>query len=162
MSPRLDYPTASPAAFKAMLGLETATRASGLETSLVELVKLHASQINGCAYCLDMHGKDARALGESAQRLDLLSAWREAPCYSARERAALAWTEARTRIAETGVPDTVYAQAREQFDERELVDLSLAVIAINGWNRLAIAFRPDVGSYRSPHAAASGPDQPIA
>ncbi|MBS0486562.1 MAG: carboxymuconolactone decarboxylase family protein, partial [Proteobacteria bacterium] len=114
------------------------------------------SQINGCAYCLDMHSKDARAAGETEQRLYLLDAWREAPFYSARERAALAWTEALTRIAGNDVPDALYAEARQHFSDKELVDLSLAIIAINGWNRLAIPFRSQAGTYQpGAHAKAT-------
>ncbi len=150
---RIDFPHASPEAFKALLHVEQQIHRSGLEPSLLELVKMRASQINGCAYCLDMHSKDARALGETEQRLYVLPAWREAPFYSERERAALAWTEAMTRLADGGVPDEVYAEARQHFDEKALVDLSLAVVAINAWNRMAIAFRSDVGSYVSPHKA---------
>lgn len=150
---RLDYQAALPAALKAMVGLEVAFHESTLEPELIELVKLRASQINGCAYCLDMHSKDARARGETEQRLYLLPAWRDAPCYSERERAALAWTEAVTGIAATrDVPDDIYAEARTHFDEKALVDLTLAVIAINGWNRLNVAFRTAVGDYVSPHA----------
>ena len=131
MQQRLDYKTASPAAFNAMLHTEQQVHKSGLEESLLELVKSRASQINGCAWCLDMHTKDARARGETEQRLYLLSAWREAPFYSERERAALAWTEAVTRIADNhDVPDDVYAQARAQFDEKALVDLTLAANAM--------------------------------
>ncbi|HNQ56871.1 MAG TPA: carboxymuconolactone decarboxylase family protein [Candidatus Desulfobacillus denitrificans] len=155
MLQRLDYKLASPEAFKAMLHTEQQIHRSGLEASLLELVKTRASQINGCAWCLDMHTKDARAQGETEQRLYLLTAWREAPCYSARERAALAWTEAVTRIAEThDVPDAAYKEARRHFDEKALVDLTLAIIAINGWNRLNVAFRTTVGDYVSPHGKA--------
>ncbi|MBE7460653.1 MAG: carboxymuconolactone decarboxylase family protein [Rhodocyclaceae bacterium] len=155
MQQRLDYKLASPEAFKAMLHTEQQIHRSGLEASLLELVKTRASQINGCAWCLDMHTKDARAQGETEQRLYLLTAWREAPCYSARERAALAWTEAVTRIAEThDVPDAAYEEARRHFDEKALVDLTLAIIAINGWNRLNVAFRTTVGDYVSPHGKA--------
>lgn len=150
---RLNYQLASPEAFKAMLHTEQQVHRSGLEESLLELVKTRASQINGCAWCLDMHTKDARARGETEQRLYLLSAWREAPCYSPRERAALAWTEAVTQIATHEVSDAVYAEARTQFDEKALVDLTLAIIAINGWNRMNVAFRTRVGDYVSPHAA---------
>jgi AhpD family alkylhydroperoxidase len=153
MHQRIDYRTASPGAFQALLGVELQVRQSGLETSLLELVKTRASQINGCAFCLDMHSKDARACGETEQRLYLLAAWREAPCYSERERAALAWTEAVTQIALAGVSDALYAEVRRHFDEQTLVDLTLAIIAINGWNRMAIAFRSEVGGYVSPHAA---------
>lgn len=154
MSQRLDYKTASADAFKAMLQLEHRVHKSGLEPLLLELVKSRASQLNGCAWCLDMHSKDARALGETEQRLYLLAAWRDAPCYSERERAALAWTEALTQLASTAdVPDEVYAQARRHFDEKQLVDLTLAIISINGWNRLNVAFRTDIGDYVSPRAA---------
>ena len=153
MEERLRYAQASPDAFKAMLNTEQQVRRSGLESSLLELVKMRASQINGCAWCLDMHAKDARALGETEQRLHLLPVWRDAPCYTERERAALAWTEAVTNIAAThDVPDAVYAQARAQFDEKALVDLTLAVVSINGWNRMNVAFRSKVGDYVSPHA----------
>ena len=148
MSQRLDYKTASPKGFAAMLGLEQHARSSGLEHSLLELVKTRASQLNGCAFCLDMHTQDARAAGEREQRLYLLPAWREAHCYTPRERAALAWTEALTRLQEHGVPDAVYAEARAHFDEKALVDLSLAIVAINGWNRLSMAFRVPSGSYQ--------------
>lgn len=151
MHQRLDYKLASPAAFNAMLSVEHQVHESGLEATLLELIKTRVSQINGCAWCLDMHTKDARARGETEQRLYLLSSWREAPCYTERERAALAWTEAVTRIAEGGVPDEVYAEARNHFDEKQLVDLTLAVIAINGWNRMNVAFQTEVGSYVSPH-----------
>ena len=154
MHQRLDYQRASPEAFKAMLHVEQQVHRSGLEESLLELVKTRASQINGCAWCLDMHTKDARARGETEQRLYLISAWREAPCYSERERDALAWTEAVTEVAAThDVPDAVYEEARRHFDEKALVDLTLAIIAINGWNRLNVAFRTEVGNYVSPHAA---------
>jgi AhpD family alkylhydroperoxidase len=156
MSKRVDYSKASPAAFRAMFGLERYVRGCGLEASLLELVKMRASQINGCAFCLDMHSKDARAAGETEQRLYLLSAWREAPFYTPRERAALAWTEVLTLIADGHVPDEVYAEAREHFGERELVDLSLAVVAINGWNRLSVAFRAEAGTYQPGAPAAEG------
>ncbi len=156
MSTRIDYSKASPAAFRAMLGLERYVRGCGLEASLLELVKMRASQINGCAFCLDMHSKDARAAGETEQRLYLLDAWRESPLYTDRERAALAWTEALTLVAADQVPDEVYARAREHFGEKELVDLSLAVVAINGWNRLAIGFRSEVGAYQPGAPAAEG------
>jgi AhpD family alkylhydroperoxidase len=120
---------------------------------LLELVKTRASQLNGCAFCLDMHTKDARAGGETEQRLYALSAWRETPFFDARERAALGWTEAVTRLGDHPVPDEIYAEARQQFDERSLVDLTLAIVAINGWNRLAIAFRKEPGTYQPPPAA---------
>ncbi len=121
---------------------------TGLETSLLHLVKTRASQINGCAWCLDMHTKDARADGETEQRLYALSAWRETPFYTSRERAALAWTESVTLVSQTDVPDQVYEEARKQFSEKELVDLTMAVIAINGWNRLNVAFRTVPGTYQ--------------
>lgn len=152
MEPRLNYGKVSPEAMRAMRGLETVVKESGLETSLLELVKTRASQINGCAYCLDMHTQDARAAGESEQRLYTLSAWHETPFFSERERAALAWTEAITLIGESGAPDEVYEMAREHFDEQELVALTMAIIAINGWNRLAIGFRTVPGSYKRPSA----------
>src|SRR5919202_1970171 len=123
------------------MALETYVRNSGLEPSLIHLVKTRASQINGCAYCLDMHTRDARALGETEQRLYVLPAWRESPLYTDRERAALAWTEALTQISETHAPDDVYQLAKTQFTEEELVNLSMLIVAINGWNRLAIGFR---------------------
>jgi len=148
MKERIDWKTVAPQGFAAQLGLETYARRSGLEGTLLELVKTRASQINGCAYCLDMHTKDARADGETEQRLYALAAWREAPFYSDRERAALAWTEAVTRIGENGTTDELYAEARRHFGEKELVDLTLAIVAINGWNRLAVAFRTPAGSYQ--------------
>ncbi len=152
MTQRIRYAQASPDGFKAMRKLQEYVENSGLEHSLLELVKMRASQINHCAYCLDMHSKDARAGGETEQRLYALDAWRETPFYSERERAALAWTEALTRISENDVSDALYAEARQHFSEKELVDLSLAIIAINGWNRLAIAFRSIPGTYQ-PSAA---------
>ena len=152
MKQRIDYKLASPETFNAMIHVEHQIHKSGLEELLLELVKSRASQINGCAYCIDMHTKDARAAGETEQRLYVLDAWREAPFYTARERAALAWTEALTRISKTKeVSDEIYAEARKYFSEKELVDLSLAIIAINGWNRLNVAFRTTVGDYVSPH-----------
>ena len=157
MEQRLDYGRIGPGGVRAMAGLERYVREeSGLAPELLELVKLRASQINGCAYCLDMHTKDARALGMTEQRLYLLSAWREAPCYSARERAALAWTEAVTLVSAAGVSDELYREARSELSEKELVDLTLAVVVINGWNRLAISFRPVVGSYQPPGFATAG------
>ena len=147
MQSRLDYAKAAPAALRAHYTLEEYVRGCGLELPLLELVKTRASQINGCAYCLDMHTKDARAAGETEQRLYALSAWREAPFYSARERAALAWTEAVTRVGDTHVPDEVFREAREHFSEKELVDLTMAIVVINGWNRLAISFRTVPGTY---------------
>ncbi|HEY8328922.1 MAG TPA: carboxymuconolactone decarboxylase family protein [Rhodanobacter sp.] len=144
---RVDYRKAAPDAFKAMLALEAGVHRTGLEPSLIELVKMRVSQINGCAYCLDMHSKDARAAGETEQRLYLLSAWREAPFYTDRERAALSWAEAITLVATNDLPDALYDEVRTQFDEKGMVELTLAIIAINGWNRLAIGFRAEVGGY---------------
>ena len=154
MQPRLDSQKVSPGAYQAMLGLETFVRKSKLEHSLIELVKMRASQINGCAYCLDMHSKDARAAGETEQRLYALNAWRETPFFTDRERAALAWTEAVTLVTNGHVPDAVYEEARQQFSDEELVNLTMAVVTINGWNRLAIAFRAVPGEYQP--AAAEG------
>ncbi|MBZ5593707.1 MAG: carboxymuconolactone decarboxylase family protein [Acidobacteriia bacterium] len=156
MQPRLDYQKNAPkGALEAMLSLEKSVRASGLEHPLLELVKARASQINGCAYCIDMHTKDARALGETEQRLYALSAWRETPFYSERERAALEWAEALTLISQTNVPDELYDRVRKHFTEAELASLTLALVAINGWNRIAIPFRVVPGSYqRNPSAAA--------
>ena len=148
MKPRIDFTKVSPRALQAMMGLQTYVNHSGLEHSLLGLMKMRASQINGCAYCLDMHFKDARAAGETEQRLYLLSAWREAPFYSERERAALEWTEAMTLLTEGHVPDAVYVSVREHFSEAELVDLSMAVVAINGWNRLMVGFRGEAGTYQ--------------
>ncbi|HKA90011.1 MAG TPA: carboxymuconolactone decarboxylase family protein [Haliangiales bacterium] len=148
MEPRLHLTKASPDAYRAMLALERYVAECGLEHALLDLIKLRASQLNGCAYCIDMHWKDARARGETEQRLYGLDAWREAPYYSERERAALAWTEAVTRVAVDHVPDDVYATARAQFDEKQLMDLTVAIGAINVWNRLAIAFRTPAGTYR--------------
>jgi len=146
---RIDYKKMAPEAYKAMLGIETYVRGSGLEGSLLELVKTRVSQINGCAHCLDMHTKEARAAGETEQRLHLLATWREAPFYSDRERAALLWAETLTRISTNDVSDELYAEVRRHFDEKALVDLTLAIIAINGWNRLAVPFRAETGSYRA-------------
>jgi len=142
-------PARFPEVFKAMLGLSAGFARSSLEPALLTLVKVRASQINGCGFCLDMHTKDARLEGETEQRLYLLSAWREAPMYSARERAALAWTEALTRLDHQHVPDAAYSQAIEQFSADELMRLTLAIVAINGWNRFAIAFQREPGSYQA-------------
>ena len=148
MQQRMDYKKSAPNGYKAMSTLEQYVRSSGLEASLLELIKIRASQINGCAFCLDMHTKDARAAGETEQRLYTLSAWHETPFFTERERAALAWTEAVTRVPDTHVPDEVYESVRKHFNEQELVNITLAVVAINGWNRLAIAFRTVPGSYQ--------------
>ena len=150
MERRLDYAHTAPAVSRAMYGLQKYVEESGLEHSLLELVKTRASQINGCAFCIDMHTKDARARGESEQRLYALSAWHEAPFFTDRERAALAWTDAVTLISQTHVPDDVFAEARAQFTDVELVNLTMAVIAINGWNRLAVSFREVAGNYQPP------------
>ncbi len=137
----------NPGIIQAMFGLERQVRQAGFDPGLLDLVRMRASQINGCAYCLDMHSKDARAKGETEQRLFGLDAWRETPYYSARERAALEWTEALTLVAETRVPDDVYERVRAQFSEDELVHLSLAIVSINGWNRLNVAARTVPGGY---------------
>jgi AhpD family alkylhydroperoxidase len=147
MEPRIDYQQADPKALKGMMEIEKYMANSSLERSLYELVKMRASQINGCAFCIDMHSKDARAAGETEQRLYSLDAWRETPFYSERERAALEWTEAVTLISENHVSDELYNRVREHFDEQEIVTLSMAVVAINSWNRLAIPFRTVPGKY---------------
>ena len=157
MLTRIDYKNASPAVIKAMFHLQNTVDRSGLEHSLLELVKLRASQINGCAHCIEMHFKDAKAQGERDERLYLLNAWREAPFYSERERAALLWTETLTLISENGAPDDVYQEVREQFDEQELANLTLAIVTINGWNRFAIGFRAEVGNYEPNKTASSSP-----
>ncbi len=145
---RLDIRHAFPPALKAMLDLEKYLAGSGLPPELLDLIRLRGSQINGCAYCIDMHTKDLRARGETEQRLYLLDAWRESPFYSDRERAALAWTEAVTRVTDGHVPDDVYEQVRGQFSESEIANLTLAAVSINSWNRLNIAFRTVPGSYQ--------------
>ena len=147
MNARIDLMQVNPGILKAMFGLERQVRQSGFDHRLLDLVRMRASQINGCAYCLDMHSKDARAGGETEQRLYGLDAWRETPYYSDRERAALEWTEALTLVSETRVPDDVYDRVRGQFSEDELAHLSLAVVAINGWNRLNVAVRTVPGNY---------------
>jgi AhpD family alkylhydroperoxidase len=147
MQARIDLMRVNPGIMQAMLGLERQVRQAGLDHKLIDLVRMRASQINGCAYCLDMHSKDARAKGETEQRLYGLDAWRETPYYSDRERAALEWTEALTLVAGTRVPDDVYERVRAQFSEDELVHLSLAIVAINGWNRLNVAARTVPGGY---------------
>ncbi len=148
MEPRIQYTKYSHEALKAMLALEAYFKGCSLEEGLLHLIKMRASQINGCAYCLDMHSKDARALGETEQRLYALDAWRETPFYTPRERAALAWTEAVTLVSQTHVPDSVYEETRMEFRENELIDLTYAVVAINSWNRLAIATRAVPGEYQ--------------
>jgi AhpD family alkylhydroperoxidase len=154
MKPRLEMQKVAPQAYRAMAGLEAYVHNAGLEPALLELMKMRASQINGCAYCLDMHSKDARANGETEQRLYALNAWRETPFFSDRERAALAWTEALTLISQTHAPDDVYEEARRYFSEAELVSLTMAIVAINGWNRIAIGFRAVPGTYQPKARAA--------
>jgi len=146
--PRLKYYRASPGAYQALKGMQDYVERCGLERSLLELVKLRASEINGCAFCFDMHWKEARAIGESEERLYMLTTWRESHLYTERERAALAWTEALTLVSQTGAPDELYEEARLQFDEKEIAALSLAIAAINAWNRMAIGFRLVPGWYQ--------------
>jgi AhpD family alkylhydroperoxidase len=148
MAERLNYAKAFPEGIHALLGMEKAIRESGLEASLLELVKTRASQLNGCAYCLDMHTKDARAQGETEQRLYTLNAWRETPFFTPRERAALAWTEAITNIQQGHASDAAFEEVRIEFSEAELVRLTLAIGQINTWNRIAIAFRAEPGTYQ--------------
>ncbi|MGH2511512.1 MAG: carboxymuconolactone decarboxylase family protein [Candidatus Limnocylindrales bacterium] len=146
---RVDYRAVMPEAGQAMRALARVVDSSTLEPPLVELVKLRASQLNGCAHCVDMHTKDARALGEDEQRLHLVAVWREAPCFTPRERAALAWTEDLTLLPRSGATDAAYEAMAAQFDSREQVALTVAIVAINGWNRLAVGFRQPVGTYVS-------------
>jgi AhpD family alkylhydroperoxidase len=148
MEARIDLAKHAPAVGRAMYALEKSMRELGLEPSLLELVRLRASQINGCAYCIDMHTKDARAAGETEQRLYTLAVWHETPFFTDREHAALEWTETVTQIAEAHIPDDVYERVRGQFNEAEIAALTLAIIAINGWNRLAVAFRMPPGTYQ--------------
>jgi AhpD family alkylhydroperoxidase len=153
MNPRIDFYRTSPQGLKAMFAFQTYVNGQGLDEAMMKLVKMRVSQINGCAWCLDMHSKDARAAGESEQRIYLLSAWREAASlYTDKERAALAWAETLTLVQETHVPDEAYDAVRAHFSEEEIVNLSLAVVAINGWNRLQVAFRPEVGTYHPKHS----------
>jgi AhpD family alkylhydroperoxidase len=152
MQPRSEYWKVAPEPFKAMSALEGVLSRSSIEPPLRHMVKLRASQINGCAYCIDMHWKDARALGESEQRLYGLDAWRESPYYTDRERAALEWTEALTRITDGHAPDHVYDSVRSHFSEKELVELTWLLAAINAWNRVAISMRSVAGRYRPPAA----------
>jgi AhpD family alkylhydroperoxidase len=163
MQPRLEFPKVAPAAYRAMLALENyVTKSSGLEPSLLHLVRMRASQINGCAYCLDMHSKDARAIGETEQRLYALNAWRETPFFTDRERAALAWTEAVTLVSQDHVPDSVYDEVRQRFNGEELVNLTLAVAAINSWNRLCISFHAVPGEYQPSKRRVDEPDREVA
>lgn len=152
MEERIEYPNVAPDGVKAMAGLERYLGVCGLEKKLLDLVKLRASQINGCAYCVDMHWKDLRADGESEQRLYSLDAWRETSFYTDRECAALDWTEAVTLVTEGHVPDELYERVRRQFSEKEMVDLTLAIVTINGWNRLCISSRKVAGTYQPPAA----------
>jgi AhpD family alkylhydroperoxidase len=156
MTQRIDYRRVSPAAVQAMAGLQKYVDDCGLEASLLNLVKLRASQINGCAYCVDMHTLDARALGETEQRLYAVAVWREAPFFTERERAALAWTEEVTLISHTKASDAAYEEVQRHLNEKELVDLTMAIIAINGWNRLAVSFRAVAGRYH-PHSSSASP-----
>jgi AhpD family alkylhydroperoxidase len=148
MPARLNFLTASPGTLEAMLELQNKVSNSGLESRLLHLVYLVVSRINGCAYCIDMHSKDLRADGETELRIDLVSVWEETDLYTEREQAAFAWAESVTRVSETHVPDGIFVRARKQFSEEELVKLTLAVVAINGWNRLCIAFRNEPGRYK--------------
>ncbi|GLR95976.1 MULTISPECIES: carboxymuconolactone decarboxylase family protein [Bradyrhizobium] len=141
MKPRMNYFQAAPDTMKALMALEEQIQSTGIEKSLIELIKIRASQINGCAFCINMHSEDARKRGETEQRIYLLNAWRESPAYTERERAALAWTESVTLISQTHAPDDVYEQVRAQFSDEETVNLTMLIGAINAWNRLAIAFR---------------------
>jgi AhpD family alkylhydroperoxidase len=145
---RFDYAKVAPGAYHAMLGLERYLHECGLEQSLLHLIKLRASQVNGCAYCLDMHWKDLKSIGEQDQRLYELDAWEESPFYSDRERAALTWTEAVTRVAQSRVPDDLYNEVRQHFSEKEIADLTLAIATINAWNRLSISARTVPGTYQ--------------
>lgn len=154
MPVRLNYGKIAPGVYDAMDALDQYLAGCGLEESLLHLIRLRASQLNGCAYCLDMHWKDLRALGESEMRLAVLDAWREAPFYTAREQAALAWTEAVTFVTRDHLPDALVHEVRQQFTEKELADLTLAVTTINAWNRLSIAARLVPGKYQpAPRAA---------
>jgi AhpD family alkylhydroperoxidase len=146
---RINWSKISSEGYNAMMGLENFVEKSNLDPKLKELIKIRASQINGCAYCLDMHTKDARAVGESVQRIHLLSAWREAPIYSPRERVAFAWCESLTLLSQSGAPDDIYTELERLFNPEEIVELTLAIAVINSWNRLAVGFRSDVGNYVS-------------
>jgi len=156
MEPRINYAKVASGVLTAMRELEKYLHGCGLEESLIHLIKLRVSQINGCAYCIDMHWKDLRALGEQEQRLYGLDAWEESPYYTDRERAALAWAEAVTDVKDGHVPDAVYDATRKQFEERELADLTLVVATINSWNRLLIAGRAIPGTYQPAHLRKSG------
>ncbi len=153
---KIKYTEVSPEAASVLMNLEKYIYGTGIEHTILELIKLRSSQINGCAYCIDMHTKDARDHGESEQRLYALNAWREAPFYTDRERAALEWTEAVTKISDHCTTDELYNRVREQFSEKELVDLTFAIVSINSWNRLAISFHSLAGSYKPDHPVAKG------
>jgi AhpD family alkylhydroperoxidase len=155
MEPRIDYSKYALDAQKALFAMEKYIATCGLDHKLIHLIKMRASQINGCAFCIDMHSKDARAIGETEQRLYELNAWRETPFYSDTERAALEWTESLTLVSENHVPDEVYENVRKHFSEKEIVDLTLIVGTINLWNRLAISVRAVPGEYKARHATAS-------
>jgi AhpD family alkylhydroperoxidase len=155
MEPRIDYSKYALDAQKALFAMEKYIATCGLDHKLIHLMKMRASQINGCAFCIDMHSKDARAIGETEQRLYELNAWRETPFYTDSERAGLEWTESLTLVSETHVPDEVYENVRKHFSEKEIVDLSLIVGTINLWNRLAISVRAVPGEYKAKHATAS-------
>lgn len=155
MEQRIGYSEQAEGAYKAMYGLEVYLHHSSIEPMLLHLLKFRVSQINGCAYCLDMHSKDLRAGGETEQRLYMLDAWRESPFYTERERAALEWAECLTLVSQTHVPDEVYDIVKKQFSEKEIIDLTMAVVAINGWNRISIAFRTTPGTYQPGQSSAA-------
>jgi AhpD family alkylhydroperoxidase len=155
MAQRIDYAKVAPGGLRAIMGVESWVQQSGLDATLIHLTKLRASYMNGCAYCVDMHSKDARVAGETEQRIYSVPVWRETPFYSARERAALLWTEVVTELGREGVSDAVYEDVRSHFSEEELAQLTIAVVAINMWNRLAIALGADVGSYQPANTASS-------
>ncbi len=159
MPRRIEYDRVAPGALQAMRGLERYVRTCGLEPELLELVKLRASYLNGCAFCVDMHSKDARAGGESEQRIYAVPVWRETPFFTERERAALAWTEAVTELGRSGVPDALFEEVRGHFTDEELVNLTMAVVTINGWNRLAVSFRAEPGSYQPRPATRATADE---
>jgi AhpD family alkylhydroperoxidase len=155
MEPRIDYRRFAQEPIKALYALEDYLARCSIEPKLAHLMKMRASQINGCAFCIDMHSKDARALGETEQRLYELNAWRETPFYTERERAALEWTEALTLLSETHAPDEVYERLKTHFNEKEIVDLTYIISAINVWNRIGVGLRSVPGHYQSPHKASA-------
>lgn len=160
MQARLDFAKTAPGVVNAMRGLETYLHSTGLDARLLDLVRIRVSLINGCAYCVDMHTKDARAAGETEQRLYAVPVWRETPFFNDRERAALAWAEAVTNVSYDHVPDAAFEAVRQHFTDRELADLTLAIVAINGWNRLAIGFRAVPGTYQPEKRRAVGSSSP--